>query len=94
MIGIGLVVESAVGQRTAKPFVEEEEQQCDLNSFGGEPVGIATALTFQQSMALQLAQIVAELVQSLGLWGKLKSGQHGLVELFGRGAAHGMAAVE
>ena len=73
--GVRLVVESAVSQGTAKPFVEEEEQERDLNSFDSEPVGIATAVAFEQAMSLQLTQIIAELVESIGIRGKLKAGE-------------------
>ena len=45
-------------------------------------------------MAFQLTQIVAGRVQLIGLWRTLKGGQHRLVDLFGHGAAHRVAAVE
>jgi len=43
---------------------------------------------------LELTQIVAELVQPVGLGRKLKSGEDGLVDLFGGPAADGIAAME
>ena len=58
MMGIGAVVEAAVGEGTAEPFVEEEKEQRDLNPLGGETVGVAGAVTLQQPVALQLAQVV------------------------------------
>ena len=72
MRGIGAVMEAAVGQGTAKAFVEEEEQECDLEAFGGEAVGIASAVALQERVAFQLAQIVAELVQAIGFWRKVR----------------------
>lgn len=45
-------------------------------------------------MALELAQIIAELIESIGGRGKLKAGEHGLVDLLGGCAADGMAAVK
>jgi len=59
---IGLVVEAAVGERTAEPLVEEQEQQGDLDAFGGELIGVARAVAFQESVAFELAEVVAELV--------------------------------
>ena len=55
-------MEAAVGERAAEPFVEEQKEQRDLNPFGGEPVGVAGAVTLQQTVAFELAQVVAELV--------------------------------
>ena len=94
MGGIGAVVEAAVGQGTAKALVEEEEQECDLEAFGGEAVGIAAAVALEERVAFQLAQMVAELVQAIGFGGKLEGGEHGLVDLFGGPAADGIAPVE
>ena len=42
--GIWAVMEAAVGERSAQPFVEEEEEQCYLNSFWREAVGVAGAV--------------------------------------------------
>jgi hypothetical protein len=42
--GIGAVMEAAVGEGSAKPFVEEEEQQRYLDSFRREAVGVAGAV--------------------------------------------------
>ena len=75
VIGMGLVVEATVGDWPAEALVEEEEQERDLNSFDSEPVGIATAVAFEQAMSLQLTQIIAELVESIGIRGKLKAGE-------------------
>jgi hypothetical protein len=62
VMGVGAVVEAAVGEGAAEAFVEEQKKQGDLNPLGGETVGVAGAVTLQQPVALQLAQVVAELV--------------------------------
>ncbi len=67
MLGIGLVVEAAVCQGTAKALVKEQKQESDLNAFGRQAVGIASAIAFEESVTFELAEIVAELVQSVGL---------------------------
>ena len=41
---VGSVVKAAVGQGTAEALVEEQKQECDLNAFWSEPVGIAGAI--------------------------------------------------
>ena len=44
--GGGAVMETAVGEGTAEPFVEEEEEQRYLDSFRREAVGVAGAVTW------------------------------------------------
>ena len=56
------MVEAAIGERAAQPFVEEEKEQRNLNPFGGETIGVAGAVALQQPMAFELAQVVAELI--------------------------------
>ena len=65
--GIGLVMEATVGQRAAELLVEEEEQECDLHAFGGEPVSVAGTITFEQAVTFEFAQIVAELIETVSL---------------------------
>jgi len=36
VLGVGAVVEAAIGERAAQAFVEEQEEERDLNAFGGE----------------------------------------------------------
>ena len=60
--GVGAVVEAAVGERAAEAFVEKEKEQRNLNALGGETVGVAGCVTLHQPVALELAQIVAELI--------------------------------
>jgi hypothetical protein len=43
--GGGAVMETAVGEGTAEPFVEGEEEQRYLDSFRREAVGVARAVT-------------------------------------------------
>jgi len=62
VLGVGAVVEAAIGERAAQPFVKEQKEQPNLNPFGGEMVGVAGAITLQQTVAFELAQVVAELV--------------------------------
>jgi len=45
--GIGPVVKAAVGEGTAEALVEEEEQECDLNTLCGEPVSVSAAVSFE-----------------------------------------------
>ena len=51
VLGVGAVVEAAIGERAAQPFVEEEKEQRNLNPFGGETIGVAGAVALQQPMA-------------------------------------------
>ena len=62
VVGIRAAMKAAIGERAAEPLVEKQEQQGDIDAFGGETVGIALAVALDQAMALQLAKIVAELV--------------------------------
>ncbi len=58
MLGVGVVVEAAIGERAAQPFVEEEKEQRNLNPFGGETIGVAGAVALQQPMAFERALTV------------------------------------
>jgi hypothetical protein len=49
------VVEAAVGERTAEPFVEEEEEQRNLHAFWRETIGVSGSVALQQSKAFELA---------------------------------------
>src|SRR5258708_15687029 len=95
VMGVGAVVEAAVGERAAEAFVEEQKKQGDdLNPLGGETVGVAGAVTLQQPVALQLAQVVAQLVETVGAVGEVEGGEDGVVDLLGRPAADVAAAME
>ena len=91
---IGVVMEAAVGEGAAEPLVKEQEQERDLHTFWGELVGVPRAVACQQSVALQFAEIVAELVQPVGRGGNMEGSEDGLMDLPGRRAAHGIAAVK
>ena len=52
------MVEAAIGERAAQAFVEEQEEERNLNPFGGETIGVAGAVALQQPMAFELAQVV------------------------------------
>jgi len=47
MSSIGLMMEAAVGERSAQPFVEKEEQESNLHAFCGEAVGVAGPVSLQ-----------------------------------------------
>jgi hypothetical protein len=47
VMGVGAAVEAAVGERAAEPFVEEQKEQCNLDPFRGETVGVAGSVTLQ-----------------------------------------------
>jgi hypothetical protein len=64
-LSVGLMVETAVGEGTAQAFVKEEEQESDLDALCREAVGIAWSVPLQQIVSLELAQIVAQLVQAI-----------------------------
>jgi hypothetical protein len=48
VLGLGLMMEAAVGEGSAQPFMKEEKEQGDLNSFRRESVGVAGSLTIPQ----------------------------------------------
>src|SRR3984893_9536619 len=94
VMGVGAVVEAAVGERAAEAFVEEQKKQGDLNPLGGETVGVAGAVTLQQPVALQLAQVVAQLVEPVGSVGELEDGEDGVIDPRGGPPADMTAAME
>ena len=47
MSKIGLMVEAAVGEGPAQPFVKEEEQQSNLDTFCVEAVGVVGTISLQ-----------------------------------------------
>src|SRR6202046_697477 len=94
MTGDRAVVEAAVGKRTAEPFVEEQKEQCDLNAFWGEAVGVAGSIPLQQAVAFEFAQVVAQLVDGVACVGGLEGAGDSLMDLLGGPAADGAAAVQ
>ena len=91
---VGAVVEAAVGERAAEPFVKEQKEQRNLNPLGSETVGVAGAVALQQTVASELAQVVAELVDAVGAVGEVKGGEGSVVDLLGSPAADMSAAME
>lgn len=51
VFGERLVVEAAVGERSAQALVEEQEQQRNLDALGGEAVGVAGAVPLEEGMS-------------------------------------------
>src|SRR6201989_1394490 len=94
VMGVGAVVKAAVGERAAKSFVEEQQKQGSLNALWGEKVGVAGAVTLQQAVAFELAQVVAELVEAVGGVGEVEGGEDGAVDLLGGSAADVTAAMQ
>jgi hypothetical protein len=62
---IWFVMEAAVGEGTTEAFVKEQEQQGDVNTFGRQAIGIASAISLKQTLPFEFAQIVSELVESV-----------------------------
>ena len=42
--------------------MKEQEQECDLDAFGSEPVSLPGAIPLQQAVPFEFAQVVAELI--------------------------------
>ncbi len=88
VLGIGLMVKAAVGKGSTQPLVKEEEQESNLDALCCEAIGVAGPIPLQQVVALELAQIVAQLVEPVVLLGEVEARQYGLVDLLGRPAAN------
>jgi hypothetical protein len=54
--------------------MKEEEQESDLDAFCREAVGVAWSVPLQQAVPLELAQIVAQVVQAIALRRRLTQG--------------------
>src|SRR5215469_9200903 len=78
------MMEEAVGQGTAEPFVKQDKEEGHAGAFVGQAIGIAMTITFDQTMALHLAQVVAELVEAVVMVGEMEAGQNSLMNLDGR----------
>ena len=88
------MVKEAIGEGAAELFMEEHEQEGDLGSFLGEPVGIAFAVAFQQSVRFQFAEIVAKLIESVSVGSDSEGSKHGGVDVFCSPDTHRCAAVQ
>src|SRR5271165_767130 len=68
VLGIGLMMEAAVGKGSTQPFVKEEKEQRDLHALGGEAVGVAGA-----SRTIQLIPLIERVwMFGNGAEGKIK----------------------
>ena len=90
----GAVMEAAVGERAAEPFMEEEEEQGDLHTFRGEAVGVSGSIPLQQAVAFEFAQVVAQLVETVAFVREVEGGEDGVVDLFGGPSAEASATVQ
>lgn len=94
VVRIGFVMEPAVSEGATESLMEEQEQERDVNAFGCEAVGIAAAITLEEAVSFELAEIVPDLVESVLFGGKLECGEDCVVNLFGRPAADGTAVMQ
>src|SRR5579864_734816 len=92
--GVGWIVETAVGLGTTQSFVEEQKQKRDWQAFGGEAIGVALAVAFQQSVALELAEVVTKLIQAVRFLRDGEGCEDGLVNLVGGPSAEVAAAMQ
>jgi len=93
-VRIGLVMEAAVGERATEALVEEQEQERDVNAFSGQAVGVTAAITLQEAVPFELAQVVPELVEAVLFRGKLECCDDGIVNLFGGPPSDGTAVMQ
>ena len=52
--------------------MEEQEEERYVNAFGRQVESVAAAVSLQQCVAFQLAEVVAELVEPIAVRGELK----------------------
>jgi hypothetical protein len=67
MAGVWLVAEATVGEEAAEAFVKEEKEQRDLASLWRETIGIAGSVALKEAVLFELTQVVAELVEAVGV---------------------------
>ena len=65
-----------------------------MDTFRGETVGVTGTVTLDQSMTLEFAQIVAQLVQAVSSPGEMEGGEDRLMNLLGGPTADMSAAVQ
>jgi len=61
--------------------MEEDEEECDFDAFGGEAVGVAGTIAFEEAVGPHLAQIIAQLVEPVALGRQAEVDQQCLMEL-------------
>ncbi len=54
--GSGLWWKRLLARRSAEALVEEQEQEGDVNAFGGQAVGVAAAIALEQPVPFELAR--------------------------------------
>ena len=94
MSGVGAVVEATVGEWAAEAFVKEQKEQRHLDPFRGQAVGAAGAVTLEEPVAPQFAQVVAELVEAVAAVGEVEGGEQGVVDVLGGPAADVTATMQ
>ena len=65
-----------------------------MDAFRCETVGVTGTVTLDQSVSLEFAQVVAQLVQAVRFIGEVEGGEDGLVDLLGGPTADVSAAVQ
>src|SRR2546429_8351844 len=85
-------MKQAIGQGSADALVEEDEQGAHTGSLFGEAVGVVLAHSLQQAVAFHFAQVVAELIEGVGLRREGKSSQQGFPDLDGTPTEIGRAS--
>ena len=68
-LGIGPMMEQAVGEGPTEALMEEQEEKRRAEAFVGEAIRIAVALAFKEAVPAKLAEIVPELVEPVLLGG-------------------------
>lgn len=91
---IGPVMKQRVGQRPADALVEQEEHECRLDPFIGEPVTAGSAHTFEQALGFQCAKVVAELGKRAGAGGEAEGGKDRVMDIGGLPPVELRAAVQ
>src|ERR1700694_4871945 len=74
--------------------MEEQEEQGDLDALWRETVGITGAVALDEAVPFELAQVVTELVEAVGLLREIAAGEDGVMDLPGRPAADLRATVQ
>ena len=52
--------------------MEKHEEECDFHAFGGEAVGVAGPIAFEESVGPHLTQVIAELVEPVALFKEIR----------------------
>ena len=82
-VGIGPMMEQAVGERPAEALMEEQEEKRRAEAFVGEAIRIAAAVAFEKTVRPEFAQVVPKLVEPVLLGGEAEPGHDGVMEVRG-----------